>query len=202
MKEIKKKGLERIICAHTVIVDQIQTIVNEMSEVGFEIGTKELIDLGNSCESLYTQAEELAAKDAKGINITSRRKQLYNDNIEYLRSIIFKNSQILSNVLRRYGSNEPLVTEAFEIKEGTVSISASWKKAKEEEYTITPTKKREQAITLVQNVENAINELNSFVADNPYFGRGISTSQDSRRVLCWLDGEGGFHEEKENYEFI
>ena len=55
---------------------------------------------------------------------------------------------------------------------------------------------------LVDNVKKAIDELNTFVVGNDNFGKGISTSQDGRRCLCWLDGDGNFHEDKEAYEFI
>ena len=56
----------------------------------------------------------------------------------------------------------------------------------------------------LQNPEQpvTINNLNAFVADNPCFGKGVTTSHDSRRCLCWLDDEGELHEDKEAYEFI
>ena len=60
----------------------------------------------------------------------------------------------------------------------------------------------EQAQALYGNVKKAIDELNTFVVGNDNFGKGISTSQDGRRCLCWLDGDGNFHEDKEAYEFI
>ena len=73
---------------------------------------------------------------------------------------------------------------------------------KKQEYTILPTDRREQAKRLVNNVRQAIEELNAFVADNRFLGKGISSSDDDRRCLCWIDGNGDFHEETENYEFI
>jgi len=40
------------------------------------------------------------------------------------------------------------------------------------------------------------------VANNPAFGKGLTSFADNRRCLCWIDEDGEFHEEIENYEFI
>ena len=83
-----------------------------------------------------------------------------------------------------------------------MSVSIDWVESKEKEYTILPTGRREHAMQLVDNVKKAIDELNSFVVGNGNFVKGISPSQDGRRCLCWLDGDGDFHEDKEAYDFI
>lgn len=88
------------------------------------------------------------------------------------------------------------------MKEGIVTISSAWLSRKEEEFTIRPTPERIKAHELVQNLKKAIDELNDFVSDNPYFGKGFSYINDERRCLCRLTEEGGFYVEDENFEYI
>ena len=63
--------------------------------------------------------------------------------------------------------------------------SQTWADKKAQEFVIPPTITRLRAKELIDNVKKAIDELNAFVEDNPNFGKGITTSQDSRRC-CLL----------------
>ena len=201
MEEIKKNGLERVINRHRDNVGKIQSIVTNMVEVGFDFATAELRDLSSSRDNLHKQAELMAKKEASRLKITFRRNADYVETLEHLNHAIRENAQALSRVLL-YHTQSPLEVGAYEVVDGVVRLSSRWLEEKEQEYTILPTDRREQAKRLVNNVRQAIEELNAFVADNRFFGKGISSLDDDRRCLCWIDGNGDFHEETENYEFI
>lgn len=201
MEPIKKNGLDRKIKRHEMSVEKIQSIVNDMIETGFAFGTGELRDLGSSCVILHDRAIEMAQKDSSRIRIRFKRDADYKETLDRLNETIETNARELKKALLYHTSN-PLEVEAFEINGGVVGVSLDWVESKEREYTILPTGEREHAMQLVDNVKKAIDELNTFVAGNDNFGKGISTSQDGRRCLCWLDGDGNFHEDKESYEFI
>lgn len=201
MEEIKKNGLERVINRHRDNVGKIQSIVTNMVEVGFDFATAELRDLSSSRDNLHKQAESMAKKEASRLKITFRRNADYVETLEHLNHAIRENAQALSRVLL-YHTQSPLEIEAYEVTDGVVRLSPRWIEEKEQEYTVLPTERREQAKRLVNNVRQAIEELNAFVADNRFIGKGISSWDDDRRCLCWIDGNGDFHEEAENYEFI
>ena len=201
MEEIKKNGLERVINRHRDNVGKIQSIVTNMVEVGFDFATAELRDLSSSRDNLHKQAESMAKKEASRLKITFRRNADYVETLEHLNHAISENAQALNKVLL-YHTQNPLEVEAYEVTDGVVRLSPRWIEEKEQEYTILPTDRREQAKRLVNNVRQAIEELNAFVTDNRFIGKGISSWDDDRRCLCWIDGNGDFHEEAENYEFI
>ena len=201
MEPIKKNGLDREVKRHEMNVEKIQTIVNDMIEMGFVFETGELRDLGSSCVILHDRAIEMAQKDSSRIRISFKRDADYKETLYRLNEAIENNAKELKKTLLHHTST-PLEIEALEINGGVVSVSLDWMESKEREYTILPTGEREHALQLVDNVKKAIDELNTFVVGNDNFGKGISTSQDGRRCLCWLDGVGNFLEDKEAYEFI
>lgn len=201
MNEIKKEGLERVLKRHEDNVSNIQAIVSRMIETGFTISTKELDDLSCVCALLTKQAEEMAKKDASRIKIAFKREEDYKETFGRLQACITENANELRKVLLYHTAN-PLDADAYEIVDNCVVLSQTWADKKAQEFVIPPTITRLRAKELIDNVKEAISELNAFVADNPNFGKGITTSHDSRRCLCWLDDDGGFHEEQEAYEFI
>lgn len=201
MEEIKKNGLERVINRHKDNVVKIQPIVTNMIEVGFDFATEELKDLSSTCGKLHKQAEAMAKKEASRLKISFKRNADYAETLEHLNHAINENAQALSKILL-YHTQNPLEIEAYEVTDGVVRLSSRWIEEKESEYTILPTEHREQAKQLVNDVRLAIEKLNAFVADNRFIGKGISSWNDDRRCLCWIDENGDFHEETENYEFI
>lgn len=182
-------------------IEKIQNVVNNLLETGFTISTKELHDLSCVCALLTKQAGEMAKKDASRIKIAFKREEDYKATFNRLQACITENANELRKVLLYHTAN-PLDADAYEIVDNCVVLSQTWADKKAQEFVIPPTIARLRAKELIDNVKKAIDELNAFVEDNPNFGKGITTSQDSRRCLCWLDSEGGFHEEKEAYEFI
>ena len=201
MKKIRKSGLEKVINRHKAECSKIQHIVNTMLETGFCFTTDELKDLASVCSKLYKQAENMAKEESARSKVKFRSNADYTETLEYLNGAVSQNADALRKALL-YHTLNPLEIEAYEVTDGVVQVSSRWIEEKDAEYTILPTENREQAQQLVNNVRQAIDELNAFVSHNRFFGKGISTSLDSRRCLCWLDGDGNFHEEKESYEFI
>lgn len=201
MEKIRKNGLEKVINRHKVECSKIQPIVNMMLETGFCFTTDELKDLASVCSKLYKQAEKMAKEESARSKVKFRSNADYTETLEYLNDAVSQNADALRKALL-YHTQNPLEIEAYEVTDGVVQVSSRWIEEKDAEYTILPTENREQAKLLVDNVRQAIDELNAFVSHNRFFGKGISTSLDSRRCLCWLDGDGNFHEEEENYEFI
>lgn len=201
MNEIKKEGLERVLKRHEDNVSNIQAIVSRMIETGFTISTKELHDLSCVCVLLTKQAEEMAKKDASRIKIAFKREEDYKETFDRLEACITEEANELRKVLLYHTAN-PLDADAYEIVDNCVVLSQTWADKKAQEFVIPPTITRLRVKERIDNVKEAISELNAFVADNPNFGKGITTSHDSRRCLCWLDDDGGFHEEQEAYEFI
>ena len=182
MELIKKSGLEIEISRHRLQIERIQPIVNDMLNEGFNFSTTELKDLRDGCKLLYKQAEDMARKDTSRIKALFRRNKDYEDTITHLRGVINSKTSELYTILRS-GSLRPLDVGAYEVENGNVILSPAWLNQKEEEYTIQPTDSRIQAEELVQNVKKAIDELNAFVSDNPYFGLGFGSIKDDRRCL-------------------
>ena len=188
MNEIKKEGLERVLKRHEDNVDNIQAIVSRMTETGFTISTKELDDLAGVCALLTKQAEEMAKKDASRIKIAFKREEDYKETLERLQTCISENAHELRKALL-YHTAKPLDVDAYEMLGNNVVFSQKWAERKAQEFMISPTIARTHATKLINDVKETINNLNAFVADNPCFGKGITTSHDSRRCLCWLDDE-------------
>ena len=199
--DIKKDGLVIEINRHKLQIEKIQQIVNDMLNEGFNFSSDELKDLRGDCNSLHKQAVDMARKDASRIKVLFFRNKDYEEAVKHLQCVINNNAGKLYTVLRS-GALHPLDIDAYEVKEGTVTISSAWLSRKEEEFTIRPTPERIKAHELVQKLKKAIDELNDFVSGNPYFGKGFSYINDERRCLCRLTEEGEFYVEDENFEYI
>ena len=201
MDIVKKTGLERIVKRHHASTDKIQPIVDELVKEGLTIGTDELRDLSDKCALLYREAENMAKKESFRIKIAFKRDKDYAETVGSLNALIDRCASSLKKVLG-YHTINPLEIDAFCIENGKVIVSHLWFDEKNREYTIEPTEQRDLAKNLVDDLKKAIDNLNAYVANNPAFGKGLTSFADNRRCLCWIDEDGEFHEEIENYEFI
>ena len=201
MDIVKKTGLERIVKRHHVSTDKIQPIVEELVKAGLTIGTDELRDLSGKCALLYRESEDMARKESSRIKIAFKRDKDYAETAGSLNALIDRCASSLKKVLG-YHTINPLEIDAFCIENGKVIVSSLWLDEKNREYTIEPTEQRDLAKNLVDALKQAIDNLNAYVANNPAFGKGLTSFADNRRCLCWIDEDGEFHEEIENYEFI
>ena len=130
-----------------------------------------------------------------------QRDKDYAETVGSLNALIDRCASSLKKVLG-YHTINPLEIDAFCIENGKVIVSPLWFDEKNREYTIEPTEQRDLAKNLVDDLKKAIDNLNAYVANNPAFGKGLTSFADNRRCLCWIDEDGEFHEEIENYEFI
>ena len=115
MEPIKKNGLDREVKRHEMNVEKIQTIVNDMIEMGFVFETGELRDLGSSCVILHDRAIEMAQKDSSRIRISFKRDADYKETLYRLNEAIENNAKELKKTLLHHTST-PLEIEAFEIR--------------------------------------------------------------------------------------
>ena len=81
-------------------------------------------------------------------------------------------------------------------------MSEQWLENMKLQYEPESTEARKKATVLMNKAIAAIESLNAFVADNPYIGKGVTSSTDDRRCLIWVDGEGNIHKDENNLKFI
>ena len=82
------------------------------------------------------------------------------------------------------------------------TLSDEWLQEMKDCFEPKQTEARRQALELMDNAVTAIEALNAFVADNPYIGKGVTSSTDDRRCLIWIDGDGNIQREDNNLKFI
>lgn len=176
-----------------------EAVIGNIEQAAIKSGAKVLII--DNLTYLCIASEKGDAAGTLMFRLMFFRNKDYEEAVKHLQCVINNNAGKLYTVLRS-GALHPLDIDAYEVKEGIVTISSAWLSRKEEEFTIRPTPERIKAHELVQNLKKAIDELNDFVSDNPYFGKGFSYINDERRCLCRLTEEGGFYVEDENFEYI
>lgn len=195
------KQWEVIYRKHDAKCVDIQHDLKSLEESGLKVTIGDLKDLIDHGTALYEQAEQLAKSNASIFKLPKARQMEYEKYIEHLNQVINDAKRHLFFVLAINSPNQ-LSIDAFSKVDGTIQINEKWKTELEESYTIRKTEQREKALELLDNVERAITELNAFVADNPSFGKGITSFDDGRRCLCYLREEGAFVRCDENLKFI
>lgn len=202
MDKIKvKQGWQTILSSHQSKLSDLQRITDNLTESGLTVTDGDFKDLINNGTAIYNQAEQTAKSNAGLFKLPNARKRFIEENTAELRTIIDGNKSDLLRVLNINGS-KPLTIDAYNIAKGKVSISDEWLSELKEQHTIYQSDERKEALRLIGEVKTAINNLNAFVAKNPNFGTGITGSQDNRRSLLWIDGNGILHEDADNLEFV
>ena len=181
--------------------NDLQQVVNKLTESGLTVTYGDIRDLINNGTALYGQVEQTVKSSAGIFKLPAARQKFIEENTEVLRMAIVEAKKDIYRILAIESSN-PLAIEAYDIRKGIVAISEQWVEELKESHTIRSTDEREKALELIHNVEVAIKQLNDLVKDNPHFGAGITTSQDARRSLMWLSGDGDVHIETDALEFI
>jgi len=192
---------QRIKAGHEQRVSDLQTAVNQLTEAGLDVADNCITDLANGAKELYGIAQKKANESVGTFMLPAVRKKAVDENMKYLNEVIQSAIRDVNTLLALNSSN-PLSPDAYCCKDGVVQISDEWFKSKQEQYTIRKTADREKAQQLMEAVEKAINALNDFVKDNEYFGKGITSWDDNRRCLCYLDGYGNFKVEEHNLQYI
>ena len=165
------------------------------------VDDEDLLSLSYEGTSLKGQATSIATKEAEKFKVAFRRQQEF----ECITTELFKIIETARNNLRKALKSDysnPLNVNAFVIQNGIVSLSERWKENQKWIYEPEANEDRKKATFLMNKAIAAIEALNAFVADNPYLGKGVTSSTDDRRCLIWIDGEGNIHKDENNLKFI
>lgn len=187
--------------AHLRKVDEIQVVVKELVSEGLKVTLGDIQNLVNNGRALYEQAEQAAISNAGVFTLPAAKRKFIEEHTAELQRLISESKSKLTRILALEGVN-PLSIEAYELTRGVVSVSDKWLKELKESHTIRRTESRDKALELMNNVKEAVSQLNNFVADNQYFGAGVLTASDSRRSLVWIGNKGEINLDIDNLEFI
>lgn len=192
---------DRLIKKHANEIPYIQKAIDPLFEVGLTVTDEDLLSLSYEGARLREQAVSLAIKEAEKFKISFRREQEKANITEEFFRVIETARNNLRKALKSDYSN-PLNVNAFVIQNGIVALSERWKENQKWIYEPEANEDRKKATFLMNKAIAAIEALNAFVADNPYLGKGVTSSLDDRRCLIWIDGEGNIHREDNNLKFI
>lgn len=192
---------DKIVKKYENVLDEIEGVVSPLVRAGLLIRDKDLHNLLDGGASLKEQATMIADKETAKYKIPfKKRKEAEEITSEYFQ-IINEASRSLRKVLCS-NSYHPFDVKAFRIQDEKVTLSDEWLQEMKDCFEPKQTEARKQALELMDNAVTAIEALNAFVADNPYIGKGVTSSTDDRRCLIWIDGDGNIHREDNNLKFI
>ena len=192
---------DRVVKKYENVLDGIEGVVRPLVRAGLLIRDKDLHSLLDGGASLKEQATMIADKETAKYKIPfKKRKEAEEITSEYFQ-IINEASRSLRKVLCS-NSYHPFDVKAFHVQDEKVTLSDEWLQEMKDCFEPKQTEARMQALELMDNAVAAIEALNAFVADNPYLGKGVTSSTDDRRCLIWIDGEGNIHREDNNLKFI
>lgn len=195
-------GWERIKAKHEAAIKALQMELNNLKEVGLSVGMEDFIDLANSNgDKLKQQAEKIVKGNASIFKLPGAKAKFIEENIIPLNDLIADTKNNLTSILA-LNSSYPLQIEAFAITKGCITFSDEWLADLKESHTIRKTERRVEALRLIEEAKAAINNLNDFVKGNPYISIGITSSEDDRRCLCYLNDYGTLIECPEVLEYI
>lgn len=192
---------DRIVKKHANEIPCVQKAIDPLTEVGLTVADEDLISLSYEGAKLREQAVSLATKEAEKFKISFRREQEKENIAAEFFQVIETARNNLRKALKSDYSN-PLSPTAYHIQDGKVYLSTKWEEEMRLQYDPEETEARKKAKILMNKAIAAIEALNAFVADNPYLGKGVTSSLDDRRCLIWIDGEGNIHREDNNLKFI
>ena len=192
---------DRVVKKYENVLDGIEGVVIPLVRAGLLVRDKDLHSLVDGGASLKEQAVVIADKETAKYKIPfKKRKEAEEITSEYFQ-IINEASCSLRKVLCS-NSHNPFDVTAFHIQDEQVTLSDEWLQEMKDCFDPKQTEARKQALELMDKAIAAIEALNAFVADNPYIGKGVTSSSDDRRCLVWIDGEGNIHKDENNLKFI
>lgn len=186
---------------HEDLVGHIQQVVDNLLANGLTVSIEDLRDLINHGGKLRGQIDQIVKSNAGIFKLPAAKQKFIEENTVALQEVITGAKRDLFRILA-IESTRSLTIDAYLIENGKVILSDQWVVETKEAHTVRSTPSREKALELIANVEAAINELNAFVADNKFFGSGIRSSEDGRRSLMYIKGNGSICVKKEELEFI
>ena len=192
---------DRVVKKYENVLDEIGGVVKPLVRAGLLVRDKDLHNLLDGGASLKEQATIIADKETAKYKIPfKKRKEAEEITSEYFQ-IINEASCSLRKVLCT-NSHNPFDVTAFHVQDEQVTLSDEWLQEMKDCFKPKQTEARKQALELMDKAIAAIEALNAFVADNPYIGKGVTSSSDDRRCLVWIDGEGNIHKDENNLKFI
>ena len=193
--------LDRVVKKYENVLDGIEGVVIPLVRAGLLVRDKDLHSLVDGGASLKEQAVVIADKETAKYKIPfKKRKEAEEITSEYFQ-IINEASCSLRKVLCS-NSHNPFDVTAFHVQDEQVTLSDEWLQEMKDCFAPKQTEARKQALELMDKAIAAIEALNAFVVDNPYIGKGVTSSSDDRRCLVWIDGEGNIHKDENNLKFI
>ena len=192
---------DKIVKEHENEIGSIQKAITPLIKAGLKVTDEDLTSLSYEGARIKEQAVAIADKEAEKFKVPFRRNQEF----ENLKTEFFKIIETAKNDFRKALKSDtfhPLNVNAFHIQEGKIFMSEKWLENMRLQYEPEATEARKKATALMNKAIAAIEALNAFVADNPYLGKGVTSSLDDRRCLIWLDGDGNIHREDNNLKFI
>lgn len=192
---------DKVVKEHENKINEVQKAITPLIKAGLKVTDEDLLSLSYEGARIKEQAVAIADKEAEKFKIPFRRNQEF----ENLKTEFFKTIETAKNDFRKALKSDtfhPLNVNAFHIQDGKIFMSDQWLENMRLQYEPKATEARKKATVLMNKTIAAIESLNAFVADNPYLGKGVTSSTDDRRCLIWIDGEGNIHREDENLKFI
>ena len=192
---------DKIVKEHENEIGSIQKTITPLIKAGLKVTDEDLTSLSYEGARIKEQAVAIADKEAEKFKVPFRR----NREFEAVKDEYFKIIETAKNDFRKALKSDtfhPLNVNAFHIQDGKIFLSEQWLENMRLQYEPEETETRKKATVLMNKAIAAIEALNTFVADNPYIGKGVTSSTDDRRCLIWVDGDGNIHREDNNLKFI
>ena len=192
---------DKIVKNHENEIGSIQKAITPLIKAGLKVTDEDLTSLSYEGARIKEQAVAIADKEAEKFKVPFRR----NREFESIKDEYFKLIETAKNELRKALKSDtfhPLNINAYHIQDGRIFLSDQWMENMRLQYEPEATEARKKATALMNKAIAAIEALNAFVADNPYLGKGVTSSLDDRRCLIWIDGDGNIHREDDNLKFI
>ena len=192
---------DKVVKEHENVINNIQRAIQPLIRAGLKVTDEDLLSLSYEGARLKEQAVAIADKEAEKFKVPFRR----NREFESIKDEYFKLIETAKNELRKALKSDtfhPLNINAYHIQDGKIFMSEKWLENMKLQYEPESTEARKKATVLMNKAIAAIEALNAFVADNPYLGKGVTSSTDDRRCLIWIDGNGEIHKDENNLKFI
>ena len=192
---------DKVVKEHENVINNIQRAIQPLIRAGLKVTDEDLLSLSYEGARLKEQAVAFADQESEKFKVPFRR----NREFESVKEEYFKIIETAKNDFRKALKSDtfhPLNINAYHIQDGKIFMSEKWLENMKLQYEPESTEDRKKATVLMNKAIAAIESLNAFVADNPYIGKGVTSSTDDRRCLIWIDGDGNIHREDDNLKFI
>lgn len=181
--------------------DNVQDAVNFLQPGEMTVTIELIDDLLNGGELLYNHMLEVIESDADKINISENRSKYIKERLASVKNNIARAKQMLFEALEVESEN-PLSIKAYEIKGDWVSVSDNWVESINKSFEDQLHLRKEEALEIIDNIQENIKALNDLVVGNPHFGVGFTSSEDDRPCLMYVREDGSFHVNVESIEFL